>query len=196
MDAGSHDYRLVCELKGALGKLPGVRMPWAYDGRVYLPIANRNKEEFFGCISSVEFFRSWVKVKEGFDSTVYASRRILNPVVNLKQMDAENSMVTRNMVESHYSKLQGLLQQYPAGGLTEREEKHMRLELMLDDDERMNLEDELDIEGRVKSRPGKPVEGITYHDDFNQPDQDLNSRINEAQWKHVCPNASMKYDDE
>ncbi|MCX6695939.1 MAG: hypothetical protein NTU61_06555 [Candidatus Altiarchaeota archaeon] len=196
MDACSHDYRLVRELKGALGKIPGVRTPWAYDGRLYLPISKRDAKSFFGCISSVEFFRQWVKAREGFDSVVYASRHVLNPVVDLKLMDAENSRMTKNLVDSHYAKLQGLLQQYPAMGLTEREERLMRLELMLDDGERMEIEDELDIEGKVKCRPGKPVEGITYYDDFNQPDKGINERISEAQWQAKCPNASMKFDDE
>jgi hypothetical protein len=65
------------------------------------------------------------------------------------------------------------------------------------DDDKLDIADALDTCGRVKHAPGKPVEGLTYSEDFYQRPQDINRKMGEWTWKHVCPNAPEgRYDDE
>lgn len=71
------------------------------------------------------------------------------------------------------------------------------LDYTINDEDRCDLEDELDTCGRVKHAPGKAVVGLTYSEDFYSRPQDINRKMGEWTWKHVCPNAPEgRYDDE
>ena len=130
-------------------EFPGVKKAWKYRGRVYLLL----EKAYAG------LFKDLQKVKDLGRCVIMRSKEVVDSKARLEQSFQWNARATKWMVQQHYEHLQHLIQVWSKAD--------PRLDEWLSDEERQQIEDELDeLKPRDLSVPEGYI-GYYYKEDFD-----------------------------
>lgn len=131
----------VDELREVFDQLPGVRKCWTHQGSLYVPVERRRLGEFAESINCSKL--QLVKSDKG--SVVYRTECLLDYWRNRKiAVENRQSPVVRTALKRQKKQLRSCIGWLPTGESSAKDRMIDGLGRMMSDDEREQLEDELD----------------------------------------------------